>query len=71
MRSKSPRVFSAVLSKLVKVKNSEAVLEYSMPVLPDKAVIDKDGFAKVVYGRPMVSIDRTSDMVFKAVFTFV
>ena len=54
------RSFIRSFVKLVKVKNGEAVLEYSMPVLPDRAVIDKDGVLPTVpYGGPSCSIGKT------------
>ena len=32
--------------------------------------VEQVGVTKEVYGRPMGSIDRTTDMVFRAAFTF-
>ena len=42
------RSFIRSFVKLVKVKSGEAELEYTMPVLPDKAPISKDGVLPTV-----------------------
>ncbi|MFC1958318.1 hypothetical protein ACFLV6_00125 [Chloroflexota bacterium] len=59
------RSFIRSFVKLVKVKDSEAVLKYSMPVSPDKAIIDKDGvLPTVLYGGPFRLKARTFSKVF-------
>ncbi|MFC1915700.1 hypothetical protein ACFLW4_03285, partial [Chloroflexota bacterium] len=51
------RSFIRSFVKLVKVKNGEAELKYSMPVLPDKATIDEDGVLPIVpYGVPWFTV---------------
>ena len=43
------RVFIRSFVKDVRVTNEEAVLSYSMPILPEKIAIDKEGVLPTVH----------------------
>ncbi|MFC1859982.1 hypothetical protein ACFLYC_00170 [Chloroflexota bacterium] len=59
------RSFIHSFVKLVKVKSGEAELKYTIPVLPDKAVIDKDGALHTVpYGGQYCTVCRTFKLAF-------
>ncbi len=59
------RAFIRSFVKEVKVTGVEAVLNYSMPILPEKIAIDKEGVLPTVqYGGPTCTIDRTFTLTF-------
>ncbi len=59
------RAFIRSFVKEVKVTGGEAVLNYSMPILPEKIAIDKEGVLPTVqYGGRYCTIGRTFELVF-------
>jgi hypothetical protein len=54
------KAFIKSLIREVRVTGNEAVLTYSMLVLPEKIIVEKDGVPpSVQYGGPQCTIDRT------------